>query len=311
MGKIERGHSPFSKVHHVGIIVKDVEKTAEYYGTFGVGPFELLHIERRESLLRGKPLDDLNLRIKQARVGSIRVELIQPIGGEEYPWMKFLKTQGEGISHIAFVVDDVEKEEARLSNIGISIIFKTKYLNGGAVSYFDTDKIGGVIFELLQRPTGYVPSVKKETMTDKTPFKNLFQIGTVAKDLDKTIDYYESLGIGPWIEGPSATVINRRIYGKPSNPKVKGSIAMLGDIELEMMQPIEGESIQMEFLKSKGEGGIHINCKPDDWGVEKAKMIEKGFPIISSGEMPGTESGGFSYFDTRKYGGVIWELERK
>ena len=49
MDKIEAGNSPFSKVHHVGIIVKDVDKTVEYYGTFGIGPFEPFHIERRES----------------------------------------------------------------------------------------------------------------------------------------------------------------------------------------------------------------------------------------------------------------------
>ena len=310
MGKIEIGTSPFSVVHHVGIIVKDVDKTAEYYGTFGIGPFELFHIERGERLILGKPIHNLNLKIKQARIGPISVELIQPIGGEEYPWMQFLKTKGEGIAHIGFVTDDLEKEECRLTNAGVNVTYKTRYVDGGGAVYFDTDKIGGVAFELFQPPSSYIPGTGKETMTDKTPFKNLFQIGAVARDLDKAIEYYESLGIGPWIEGPSATVINRRIYGEPSNSRVKGRIAMLGDIEFEVMQPIEGESIQMEFLKSRGEGVIHINCKPDDWDLEKAKLIEKEFPIISSGEIPGTESEAFSYFDTRKYGGVIWGLER-
>lgn len=193
MRKIEIGNSPFSRVHHVGIIVKDVDKTADYYGTFGIGPFEAIHIERREILIGDKPISDLNLRIKQARVGLIRVELIQPVGGEKYPWSQFLKTKEEGIAHIGFVVDDLEKEESRLANAGVNVIYKTKYFAGGGAAYFDTDKIGGVVFELFQRPGNYVPSVKKETAISKAPFKNLFQIGTVARNLDKAIQHYECL----------------------------------------------------------------------------------------------------------------------
>ena len=311
MKKIPLGGSPFTEVHHVGIIVSDVEKTAEYYGTFKVGPFELVQIERKERLLYGNPIEDLNLKVMQTHVGPIRVELVQPIGGDEYLWMQTLKTRGEGIAHIAFVVDDLDKEEVGLAEAGVEAFWKARYYNGGSVAYFDTSKIGGVTFELIQRPSGYVPSNRKDLESVDSPFRNVFQIGTIVKDLDKTREYYEFLGIGPWGEGPSAAVINRRIYGKPAGLKVRGAIGMIGDIELEIMQPIEGESIQVETLWKKGEGGIHINARPDDMDKEKARVLEMRFPIISSGEMHGRASGEFAYFDTRKYAGTIWELERK
>ena len=37
--------SPLSNFHHVGSIVKDVDKTASYYESLGLGPFEPLIVK--------------------------------------------------------------------------------------------------------------------------------------------------------------------------------------------------------------------------------------------------------------------------
>jgi len=157
MEKIEIGKSPFSKLHHIGAIVSDVDKTAEYYESLGIGPFDPLVLSPKERILRGKPADDLKLKIRMAHVGPVRFELIQPVAGKGSIWKEFLDSRGEGISHLAFLVDDLDKEEAELVKKGLNVIFRVRFQNGGGTTYLETDKVGGVVFELFQRPLDYVP----------------------------------------------------------------------------------------------------------------------------------------------------------
>ena len=144
--------SPFSNIHHVGAIVRDVDKAAEYYESLGIGPFEPITLNIKERILRCKVINvnDLKSKVREAQVGSIRFELIQPIEGESI-WKEFLENKGEGAHHIAFVVDDIDNEEAELVKKGFKVIYRSRYSNGGT-TYFETDKIGGVVFELFQRP---------------------------------------------------------------------------------------------------------------------------------------------------------------
>ena len=147
-------------------------------------------------------------------------------------------------------------------------------------------------------------------MTDKetetSPFSRAYQVGIVVRDMDKAIEFYESLGIGPFHEGPSAIAIDRKVYGKPADVKIRGAITQLGQIEFELFEPIEGESIQKEFLDTKGEGVVHIGSYVDDIDSEVAKLVEKGFEVISSGGI--SDGGKFAYIDTRSIGGVVLEL---
>jgi len=152
MEKIEIGKSPFSQIHHIGAVVKDVDKTAEYYESLGMGSFERLILNPKERTMRGKPADDLKLKIRMAHVEPTRFELIEPVAGEGSIWKEFLESKGEGIHHLAFLVDDIDKEEAELVKKGLNVIFKVRFVNGGGTTYFETDKIGGVTFELFQRP---------------------------------------------------------------------------------------------------------------------------------------------------------------
>jgi len=142
--------------------------------------------------------------------------------------------------------------------------------------------------------------------TEKPPFSRSYQVGVVVRNMDKAIKFYESLGIGPFVEGPSAIALDRKVYGKPADVKVKGAITQMGRIEFELFEPIEGESIQKEFLDTKGEGVVHIGSYVDDIDREVAKLAEKGFKVISSGGVP--DGGKFAYIDTREVGGVILEL---
>ena len=148
-------------------------------------------------------------------------------------------------------------------------------------------------------------------MSEKGPLTGLwdraYQVGVVVRDMDRAVAFYEALGIGPFEEGPSAHALDRRIYGRQEpDAKVKGLIAQIGSIEFELMQPVEGTSIQGEFLEKHGEGIVHICAFTDDLDRDVAKMEAAGFPVISSAILD--DGGKFAYFDTREVGGLVLEL---
>ena len=140
-----------SKFHHMGVVVKNVDEAAEYYQGLGIGPFEpsnLVHIDRK---VYGKPVTDVKLVAKGIALGSIGFELVQPVSGET-PQKKFLESQGEGINHIAFVVDDIEEAISIMVEAGFKVISNAKNEGGGGMAFFDTDKTGGVQIELEELP---------------------------------------------------------------------------------------------------------------------------------------------------------------
>jgi len=64
-----------------------------------------------------------------------------------------LETKGEGINHLGFLVDDIDREVAKLVKKGFKVISSGKFLTGGGFAYFDTGKVGGILFELIQWPS--------------------------------------------------------------------------------------------------------------------------------------------------------------
>jgi methylmalonyl-CoA/ethylmalonyl-CoA epimerase len=134
-----------------------------------------------------------------------------------------------------------------------------------------------------------------------------YQVGVVVRDMDKAKAFYERLGIGPFVEGPSGHALDRRIYGEPApDAEVRGAITQMGRIEFELLEPVSGKSIQGEFLEKHGEGVVHICAHTDDLERDIDELTGLGYAVISQGHME--DGGRFAYFDTRETGGLILEL---
>ena len=130
------------------------------------------------------------------------------------------------------------------------------------------------------------------------------------KDMDKAVEYYQSLGIGPF--SPESILDRRTLYTdlKVSRPgdmkaKLKYRTAQLDPVRLELIQPVEGESFQKESLDSRGEGLVNLSFIVDDLEEETAKLVEKGIPVILSAT---TKSYSIAIFDTRKVGNFYIQL---
>jgi len=140
------------KLHHIGVVVKDVDKAVEHYQSLGIGPFQApTPLDRVGLKINGKPVDlaSIKFKVRFADMGPVRIELIQPVEGESLV-KDFLETRGEGISHLGITVDNINEVEAKLVNKGFTVPYRSTYKNGGGAAYIDTDKIGGVLVEILQ-----------------------------------------------------------------------------------------------------------------------------------------------------------------
>jgi methylmalonyl-CoA/ethylmalonyl-CoA epimerase len=135
----------------VGVVVKNMDKAIQYYQSLGSGPFEAVTTPVAEKKFRGKPAEGYGVKIRVAQLGNLRIELIQPIKGES-PAKEFLDNKGEGINHVCFSVDDLDKEANKLIQKGLKVVSNVKFVSGGGNIYFDTSEVGGVLTELLQQP---------------------------------------------------------------------------------------------------------------------------------------------------------------
>ena len=292
-------NSPFTKIAQVSAVIKDKEKTIKYYNSLGIGPFSPPRQSARYTEVRGKPVD-LNLKEVMTKMGPIDFEIV-PLPEVPSLYHEFLKKKGEGPHHIGFLVENIEQAEANLIGQGFKVIQRGRNERGG-YCYVETDAIGGILFELIQRPPG-LPEIA-ETKPENTPFAQITTIAVVVKDIDQAIGYYQSLGIGPFKAVPMQ-LTDRWFRGEPAEFKSKAMIAKLGAVGFELIQPVVGPSSFFEFLEKKGEGIHHLGFYAEDLDAEEEKLVKKGAKVRQKAR--GINCG-FTHFETDQIGGVTFEL---
>ena len=143
----------------------------------------------------------------------------------------------------------------------------------------------------------------------KIEISELYQVGIVVHDLEKSIERCQNtFGIGPWeiMNIDPSTFSDMTYRGKPVQHKFRAALTMVGPMQLELIEPIEGDNIFSDFLKEHGEGVHHLGHVMVKNLDEAIQTLEKeGFPCLQSGCFPG---GGYAYIDTLKTMGTIIEL---
>ena len=138
--------------------------------------------------------------------------------------------------------------------------------------------------------------------------KEIIQVGILVKDVAEAAKKLEKLiGIGPFeILEPEYRDLTYR--GKTGKFKIRIALAKAGPIQIELMQPLYGETIYDEFAQRKGYGLHHLGIKTDNMEQSVKEMQEKGFRVIQSGNRPGVKWG---YLSTEDQTDVIFELLEK
>ena len=134
----------------------------------------------------------------------------------------------------------------------------------------------------------------------------IYQLGYVVADVEKVAKHYEAaFGIGPFV-GPVVVPMKKAVFnGRTVSTKIKTVFAKSGDIQIELIQPLDGDNPYTEFLAKKGDGIHHLGFKVDDIDQAKAEFAKKGMEPFFSGDLVVMK---FAYYDTAQFGGLALEL---
>jgi catechol 2,3-dioxygenase-like lactoylglutathione lyase family enzyme len=151
--------SPSWKLMQIGLVVRDMEQAIKRFSILGFGPFTPKFLPTGTKMWVTERPSDGNVDVRSTMVGNIELELCQPVSGPS-PHQEFLTSKGEGIQHIMFAVDDLQKEVARFTEQRAKIVLGASFGDGG-LAYIDLDACG-LIVELIQIPTGEMPSKNRQ-----------------------------------------------------------------------------------------------------------------------------------------------------
>lgn len=126
-------------VCQVSVVVKDLDQVVkDWTENFGFGPWTFLETP--------------TTRYAAVFVGPIEFELVQPVnrkmqGEADRSIQDFLDKWGDGIHHVAFMVDDVQAEASKLRANGVTLLAQ----GGADWAYFLSGKPHSTIFELMSK----------------------------------------------------------------------------------------------------------------------------------------------------------------
>jgi methylmalonyl-CoA/ethylmalonyl-CoA epimerase len=136
-----------------------------------------------------------------------------------------------------------------------------------------------------------------------TPFHQLHHICLVVHDIDATVAYYESVGIGSWQDYPPLTEYTRLEVPNPDAfHQMKYRFTDLANFQLQLCQPPDVDCPQRRFLDDHGEGVFQLGFESD---VEAAvaQGAALGLEVTMRGQRD--NGSGFVYFDTLDQAGVV------
>lgn len=121
------------------------------------------------------------------------------------------------------------------------------------------------------------------------------QIGVVTEDMDKLVRFFrDKFGIDFVI-----------FETQQEKGKLKIALTNLGEVQLELIQVLEGETIHAKFLKEKGEGLHHIGFFVKNLDEKLRIAKENGMEVVEQGEIAGVR---YAYLDTEKEIGLTLEF---
>jgi methylmalonyl-CoA/ethylmalonyl-CoA epimerase len=128
-------------IEHIGIAVHDIEASNKLFAKiFGKKPYKLEIVESE------------GVQTSFFQLGKQKIELISATN-KESPISKYLSRNKEGIHHIAFNVEDIEKEMIRLKKEGILLLNETpkKGADNKLICFLHPKDTNGVLIELCQQ----------------------------------------------------------------------------------------------------------------------------------------------------------------
>jgi methylmalonyl-CoA/ethylmalonyl-CoA epimerase len=129
-----------NKIEHIGIAVRNLSQSNELFSKlFGKAHYKIESVTSE------------SVSTSFFMLGDTKIELLEATD-DNSAISKFIEKKGEGIHHIAFEVDDIEKEMTRLKNEGFDLI--NQQAKDGAdnkrICFLHPKTTNGILVELCE-----------------------------------------------------------------------------------------------------------------------------------------------------------------
>jgi methylmalonyl-CoA/ethylmalonyl-CoA epimerase len=129
-----------SHIEHIGIAVSNLSESIRYYE-------DIMGLK----CYKTEVVPDQKVRTAFFRCGETKIELLESTDPES-PVAKFIEKRGEGIHHIAFAVNDIEKRLKEAESAGVKLIDSSprKGADGLQIAFLHPKSTFGVLTELCE-----------------------------------------------------------------------------------------------------------------------------------------------------------------
>ena len=272
--------------NHLGMMVIDRDEILTHYQSIGlgisVGPQPLLPYTEGEGEitffreLEGDPISHKyktggvhNFKDGQSQIGNCQLEIYPMQPGPGMFISRYLEKKGDGINHIAFNTNDIEKDTQYFIDRGCELVFNVT-TNGKTIeNYLDTRLHGDLMISLRPNADDWEKSWRKNN--ESHPMVNdwsFLGLGICVDDLESASDYYSHLGYSQLNE-----INDRKEWG------ITYQDFSVSKIILELMKA-EDSSIYSNSLKQRGEGVAELIFEVSDLKIEIDRLVGKGAEIL-------------------------------
>lgn len=128
-------------IDHIGIAVKGIEQAGKFYtDILGLKIEDVENVAEQKVNVAFIPITDSEVEL---------LESTEPDG----PVAKYINARGEGVQHIAFRVEDIDKALEELKEKGVRLIDQTprKGAGGARIAFIHPKETNGVLVEICER----------------------------------------------------------------------------------------------------------------------------------------------------------------
>jgi methylmalonyl-CoA/ethylmalonyl-CoA epimerase len=134
------------------------------------------------------------------------------------------------------------------------------------------------------------------------------QVGLIVRDIERSSAAYADLfgvEVPEWSLTDVYELAHTEYRGQPTAARAKLAFFNLGQVSLELIEPVGAPSTWREHLETHGEGVHHIAFHIQGMDEQLTLLAEKGMPAVQRGDYTG---GRYAYVDAVPQLGVVLEL---
>ena len=127
------------KLHHVGVVVQSIDQALAFYrDTLG------LHVHKQDTI------QEQGVRAALLTLGDSEIELLEPVVPDTGV-ARYLEKRGEGLHHVCFEVDDVDRDLSALKTMQVELIDQEPRIGiAGRICFLHPSAMDGVLVELAE-----------------------------------------------------------------------------------------------------------------------------------------------------------------